>query len=452
MSEYQIGQEIGKGGMGCVYEAYDSTGRKIALKMMSAKAASFPEYRELFDLEVQHLRKLDHPSVVKMVGHPFSDSSGNMFLPMQYIEGRTISQIIKQRGYPFSEQEAIAIFTQVLDAFTYIHGQACIHRDVKPSNVMIRTDNTVCVIDFGIAKDGRTPTGRTIGRIVGTDGYMSPEQADGSTIDKRTDIYSLGCLLHFMLTGTHAIQKQSNDYDTICKILEGKFPLVSDSNISVSDQTQKAILKAVDKNMTRRFQSAEEFKSALIGTAFYKIKVGRSNCDINMPSEYVSSHHLDIVFQSQSGKNGPFTVTITDFSTNGTGINGRRFKNESCSFDCAHLPKIKGDNAAYPQILIAGLPELMLNWNDVAMILSEPTTVVIDNFPAEDDTVTKDETPTVRDRLSFGYGVLSFLFPIAGWILSGVWKEKTPNRARKAAKVAWLGFIFNLIFGYLLKI
>ena len=201
MNDYKIIREVGKGGMGCVYEAADSYGNKIALKMMSAKAASHPDYREMFELEVQSLKKLSHPSVVKIIGEPFSDAGGNLYLPMEFVEGRTISQMVQSNG-PIGEQEALSIFSKLLEVFSYIHSKACIHRDVKPSNIMIRPDGSVCVIDFGIAKDSKTSTGKTIGRVVGTDGYMSPEQANGYSIDTRTDIYSLGCLLHYMLSGS----------------------------------------------------------------------------------------------------------------------------------------------------------------------------------------------------------------------------------------------------------
>ena len=158
MNNYTIIREIGKGGMGCVYESLDPYNNKVALKMMSAQAASQPDYREMFDQEVKSLRKLSHPSIVKIIGDPFSDSSGNLFLPMEFVEGQTISQIVQSNG-AFDEGEALAIFTKLLDVFSYIHSMSCIHRDVKPSNVMIRPDGSVCVIDFGIAKDSKTKTG-----------------------------------------------------------------------------------------------------------------------------------------------------------------------------------------------------------------------------------------------------------------------------------------------------
>ena len=184
MNNYTIIREVGKGGMGSVYEAKSPNGKRVALKMMSAKAAACPDYREMFDHEVSSLRKLSHPSIVNIVDEPFSDSNGNLYLPMEFIEGNTISQIVQNPAHgPYSEDEAISLFSQLLDVFTYIHRNSCIHRDVKPSNIMIRPDGSVCVIDFGIAKDSKTSTGKTIGRVVGTDGYMSPEQANGLNID-----------------------------------------------------------------------------------------------------------------------------------------------------------------------------------------------------------------------------------------------------------------------------
>lgn len=440
MNDYKIIREIGKGGMGCVYEAIDTHGNKVALKMMNAKAASHPDYREMFDHEVQSLRTLSHPSIVRVVGEPFSDAGGNLFLPMEYVEGRTISQIVQSNG-PFNEQDALSIFIRLLDVFSYIHSKSCIHRDVKPSNIMIRSDGSVCVIDFGIAKDSKTNTGKTIGRIVGTDGYMSPEQANGYNIDIRTDIYSLGCLLHYMLTGSHAIPKQANDYETICVILENSFPLVSDKGFIISGKTQQAILTAVNKNMTLRFQTAEEFKLALTDKVVYKISVGRSNCDISLSGEYISSHHLDIFWEPQNENATSYKVTIKDHSTNGTGVNGRKIKNESYSFVINQsIKSMMNDSSSLPQVMIAGLPSLSLDWKMVLNVLFEkmdfPTSII-------------EECDSKTDVITVGYGILCFVVPLVGWILGAVWKSENPVKAKSANKLAWYGFLFNIVISFL---
>ena len=452
MDGYKIIREVGKGGMGCVYESLDSSNNKVALKMMSAKAAAHPDYREMFDHEVRSLRKLSHPSIVKIVGEPFSDAGGNLFLPMEFVEGKTISQIVQANG-AFNEQDALSIFIKLLDAFSYIHNKSCIHRDVKPSNIMIRPDGSICVIDFGIAKDSKTSTGKTIGRVVGTDGYMSPEQANGYNIDTRTDIYSLGCLLHYMLTGTHAIPKQSNDYDTICAILENNFPLVSEKGFTVSDKTQKAILTAVNKNMTLRFQTTEEFKAALTDKAICKISVGRSNCDITLYGEYVSSHHLDIIWEPQNEKASSYKVTIKDHSTNGTGVNGRKIKNESYSFMINQSVKsLMNDPSSLPQVMIAGLASHVLEWKTVLNILFEKMdlpTSIIDEYTGDTDVLGGLVVPPKSEDITVGYGILCFVIPIAGWILGAVWKSENPIKAKSANKLAWYGFLFNLVMSFL---
>ena len=455
MNDYKIIREVGKGGMGCVYESLDSSNNKVALKMMSAKAAAHPDYREMFDHEVSSLRKLSHPSIVKIVGEPFSDAGGNLFLPMEFVEGKTISQIVQANG-AFNEQEALSIFVKLLDAFSYIHNKSCIHRDVKPSNIMIRPDGSICVIDFGIAKDSKTSTGKTIGRVVGTDGYMSPEQANGFNIDTRTDIYSLGCLLHYMLTGTHAIPKQSNDYDTICAILENNFPIVSEKGFTVSDKTQKAILTAVNKNMTLRFQTTEEFKAALTDKAICKISVGRSNCDITLYGEYVSSHHLDIIWEPQNEKASSYKVTIKDHSTNGTGVNGRKIKNESYSFMINQSVKsLMNDPSSLPQVMIAGLASHILEWKTVLNILFEKMdlpTSIIDEYTDDTDVHGGFVVLPKSEDITVGYGILCFVIPIAGWILGAVWKSENPIKAKSANKLAWYGFLFNLVVSFLSSI
>ena len=435
--------------MGCVYQALSPQGETVALKMMSAKAASQPDYREMFDHEVQALKKLSHPAIVKIVGEPFSDSNGNIYLPMEYIEGRTLSAIVHEEG-PFDEQKALDIFVQLLDAFSYIHSMACIHRDVKPSNVMIRPDGSVCVIDFGIAKDSKTSTGKTIGRIVGTDGYMSPEQANGYNIDSRTDIYSLGCLLHYMLCGSHAIPKQSNDYETICAILENDFPLISDRGYTVSDRTQRAILTAVNKNMTLRFQTANEFKAALTGHSICRISVGRSGCDINMPGEYISGHHLDVIWEAADSDNSSYKVTIQDHSRNGTGVNGRKLLNDSYSFTTTRLPSLNGDNRAFPQVMLSGLPDYVLDWRLVADKLYRVLdihTSVLHRDQWGKQTLDEPETvvPVVRKDLSLISSVVSFLVPPVGWLFYFASKVDAPEKAGKANRMAWFGCVFYFV-------
>lgn len=427
---YQLLEEIGRGGMGCVYQGRDSAGQIVAIKMMSNQVTCYPEYRALFNSEVDTLKRMKHPSVVHIVGEPFDDEKGNLYLPMEFIRGETIEQYVKNKG-TFSVSEAVQVMIKILDAIQYVHDQNCIHRDIKPSNIMLRADKSVCIIDFGIAKDAEIgSTGKTIGRIIGTDGYMSPEQAKGLHIDKRTDIYSIGCVFYFMLTGKHAIAKSEHDYKTVQAIINDTIPSLSLSVPDISPDINNAFLKSVHKNMTLRFQTAGDFKKALLGNSGRSNSNGRivtvgkaADNDIRFSNEYVSGHHLIIKGYTTVYTGGDcdkhYIVEIEDISTNGTGIDGKRVHHSAVRIDCTatHMD---------PTIMLAGRPECLLDWQEVLQRLGEPS------LP-------------VKEGLSFFLGIVSFLFPIVGWILWGIWKNENPTKSSQVAKWAWAGFVFNLI-------
>lgn len=446
--QYSKSDIIGKGGMGCVYKGRDPAGNLVAIKMMSNQVTCYPEYRALFQSEINALRKMNHPSVVRIVGKPFQDSAGNLFMPMEFVQGKTIEQYVHQNG-PMRENEAVEIMKKILDAMQYVHDHGCIHRDIKPSNIMIRDNGEICIIDFGIAKDSEVgASGKTVGKIIGTDGYMSPEQANGLNIDIRTDIYSLGCVLYFILTDQHAIAKRENDYKTIQAILHDEMPIPSHTVPGISERMDQIFLKAVDKNMTKRYQTANDFKQALVENNSQQphppivptVTVGSdNNNDIQINNQYVSKRHLVIrgkqvtVGDSYNGSSTHSVVEVEDISRNGTGMNGRRLHHatETIDFTTTH---------DLPQVMLAGRPECILNWSDVTSRLKAQGW-------------NKDVTPPspiLPDNLAIGWAVVSLLFPIIGWILWCVWKEEHPERASQAAKWAWAGFAINLILIFVL--
>lgn len=389
---YTILEEIGRGGMGSVFKARDEHGNIVAIKQMSNKVAYMPEYRELFNTEAETLQRLDHPSVVHIVGMPYGDSEGNLYLPMEYIDGTTLSQCIQQSG-PFAVDVAVRLMLKVLEAMQYVHDHGRIHRDIKPSNIMLRPDGRVCVIDFGIAKDAKVGgTGKTAGRIIGTDGYMSPEQAKGLHIDHRTDIYSLGCVFFFMLTGRSAIKKESHDYKTVLNILQADMPVPSQYAQGVPPAIDQVFLRAVDRNMMQRFQSAAEFARALEAAASGQmpdaadtfratgsngwsqtpdtnspvVTIGRgTDNDICYSSDYVSKHHLVVrgVMNNGAGSDQP-AIEITDNSTNGTAVNGRPLRHSSI------LIPYTG-TSFLPEVLLSARAEFPLNWAEVIALLRQ---------------------------------------------------------------------------------
>lgn len=436
---YNIIGELGHGGMGCVYKAQDSNGRIVALKMMSNKVTYQSAYRALFQSEVNTLRLMDHPSIVHIVGDPYTDNSGNYYLPMEFIEGETIEQHVSKFGaYPLDE--AVSLMSKILEALQYVHDRHRIHRDIKPSNIMIRPDGSVCVIDFGIAKDAHVGgTGQTVGQIIGTDGYMSPEQAIGLNIDHRTDIYSLGCVFYYLLTGQHAVQKGNNDFATRTNILHGSMPIPSQTNHAVPSAIDEVFLKSVDKNMTLRYQSASDFKEALevvSGKPIPRITVGSSgDNDIQINNQYVSRHHLVIrgLEFPLTGGDTKYSIEITDKSLNGTGVDGRPLRNSSMVIDYDGTVNL-------PEVLLAARAECPLNWNDVVSKLKmrgwTPGRVIKDPQPSP---------PAPNERIGVFLGIVCFLVPLVGWILWGVWKEDHPKKASTASSIAWVGFIINVI-------
>ena len=437
---YKPIKEIGRGGMGCVYEGIDiDTGETVALKMMSNQVTCYPEYRELFYSEVNALRGMNHNSVVRIVGQPFQDQRGNLFLPMEFIHGKTLEQYVHENG-PLSEDETTELMTQILDAMQYIHNKGLIHRDIKPSNIMIRNQGGICIIDFGIAKDSQVgATGKTVGRIIGTDGYMSPEQANGNNIDIRTDIYSLGCVLYFMLTGEHAIAKQENDYKTVQAILYASMPVPSERVPGISHRLDMVFKKAVDKNMTHRYQTADEFRKALNNDTkdlAAMVTIGsEADNDIQLSNPYVSRHHLiirgtDTIFTGGDCKKHYF-IEIEDISTNGTGIDGRRLHRQTERIEYLGTQLL-------PQVMLGGREECILDWP-----------VVISRLKSQGwhkEVLPPPPPPRPSEEvLPVGWIIVSFLSPIIGWILWGVWKSEHPDKASQAAKWAWIGLIAIII-------
>jgi serine/threonine protein kinase len=213
---YEVTEPIGEGGMGQVWRATDTTlGRQVAIKILPDAFASDPERLARFEREAKTLASLNHPHIAAIYG--FEKSSESHALVMELVEGEDLSQCIARGALPLDE--ALPIAKQIAEALEAAHEQGIIHRDLKPANIKVRDDGTVKVLDFGLAKVmdpspsspqvSRSPTitspAMTLaGVIMGTAAYMSPEQARGKAVDKRSDIWAFGCVLFEMLTRTRA--------------------------------------------------------------------------------------------------------------------------------------------------------------------------------------------------------------------------------------------------------
>ena len=226
---YQITSGIGAGGMGEVYRAYDAKlGRDVAIKILPRIFASDPDRLARFDREARMLASLNHPHIGAIYG--VEQSEGAPALVLELVEGPTLADRLATG--PILLTESLGIVRQIADALEAAHAKGIIHRDLKPANIKITPDGIVKVLDFGLAKavasDGihdlsKSPTvavsGSHEGVILGTAAYMSPEQARGQTVDKRTDIWAFGCVLYEMLTGRMAFPGRTAS-DCIAAILE----------------------------------------------------------------------------------------------------------------------------------------------------------------------------------------------------------------------------------------
>ena len=264
ISIYEVDETpIGAGGMGRVFRGKDPVGREIAIKEILPEFASDFEIRTRTEREVDLLQQLNHDSIVKVFDQfPLGE---NFYIVMEFVDGLNIEQYVKKYGaIPY--ERAVRVMLKVLDAMQFVHEKNFVHRDMKPSNIMIRNNEGITILDFGIAKDmGDTNNNNTmVGTIIGSDGYMSPEQADGFSIDHRADIYALGCVMYYMLTAHHAYDTLASDFETRSNISNTPFPKLSKhSKKKFPAKLQEILDRATHKNMMVRYNSCREFRKDL---------------------------------------------------------------------------------------------------------------------------------------------------------------------------------------------
>ncbi|MCA9181669.1 MAG: serine/threonine protein kinase, partial [Planctomycetales bacterium] len=201
LGEYLLLEQIGAGGMGRVYRAEHRTmNRQVALKILSRDIASHPDLLEQFFSEVRAVAKLMHPNIVAAFD---AGSIGDKhYLVMELVQGEVLSERLRRAG-PLTSSEAAAVVEQAAAALGYAHRLGVVHRDIKPSNLMLTADGTLKILDFGLARLGNAPQAQATRKIfMGTPEYMSPEQIENAgQVDGRSDLYSLGATLFYLLTG-----------------------------------------------------------------------------------------------------------------------------------------------------------------------------------------------------------------------------------------------------------
>jgi serine/threonine protein kinase/tetratricopeptide (TPR) repeat protein len=264
LGPYKILASIGAGGMGEVYRAQDAKlGRDVALKVLPAEMAHDSERLARFHREAKALAQLDHPNIVTI--HSVEECNGVHFLTMQLVEGRSLDRVIPASGLPL--EQIVEIARALGNALAVAHDKGIVHRDLKPGNVMVTNEGHVKVLDFGLAKDVRAANGgdltltsdsqTQIGVVMGTPTYMSPEQAAGRLLDHRTDIFSLGVVLHEMATGRRPFEGTSSA-ELVSAILRDTPPSVTDARPDLPSDLARIIRRCLEKDPSHRVQTARD--------------------------------------------------------------------------------------------------------------------------------------------------------------------------------------------------
>ncbi|MBM3709593.1 MAG: serine/threonine protein kinase, partial [Actinobacteria bacterium] len=256
INNYQIISKIASGGMSEVYLAQDiNTGKKVAIKILDAKLSIDPDYLYRFKKEASICKQLDHENIVKIIS--YGTFKNNYYIAYEYIEGITLDKFIKQYNLTITQIEKLSV--QILKALSYAHSKNIIHRDIKPSNIIIE-DQTVKILDFGIAKQQLAATVTKTGLFMGSPHYVSPEQIEGHDIDNRSDIYSFGIVLYEMIQGTVPFSADT-PWGIIRAHLDKKEPEITKY---APIFLKEVVYKCLSKRRQDRFKSADDIISVIL--------------------------------------------------------------------------------------------------------------------------------------------------------------------------------------------
>lgn len=263
LGRYTIIEQLGVGGMGVVYRAHDEKlDRNIAIKILMPGVLANEEARSHFRREALALARLNHPHIAAL--HDVGEQGGTDFIVMEHVQGRSLRAVLQDGPLPVIDATRITL--QVAEALVEAHEHGVVHRDLKPANVMITTKGHAKVLDFGVAKllaeTDHSQTHSEATGLIGTPMYMSPEQASGKSVDKRTDLWSLGTLYYELLTGRPPFRADGG-FAVLHAIISGRFPPVRQVRPELPEDAEHIVNKAMQKDLSRRYATAEEMAGDL---------------------------------------------------------------------------------------------------------------------------------------------------------------------------------------------
>jgi eukaryotic-like serine/threonine-protein kinase len=274
LGPFAIQAQLGAGGMGEVYCARDARlGRDVAIKVLPKSFASDADRLRRFEQEARAVAALNHPNILAV--HDVGAEDGTPYIVTELLEGRTLREQLNDGALPV--RKALDYAEQISQGLAAAHARGIVHRDLKPENVFCTKDGRVKILDFGLAKQALSPaahaaatmSGETIahvqtepGQVMGTVGYMSPEQVRGAPADPRSDIFSLGAILYEMLSGQRAFRRDTAA-ETMTAILKDEPPELSGTNHSIAPGLDRIVLRCLEKEPSQRFQSASDLGFAI---------------------------------------------------------------------------------------------------------------------------------------------------------------------------------------------
>ncbi|MBW3564027.1 MAG: serine/threonine protein kinase [Acidobacteria bacterium] len=256
IGHYEVVSKLGRGGMGVVYKGHEaSLNRFVAIKVLGDHLVEDPTFLSRFKREAQSAARLSHPNIVQIFF--IGEDEGTHYFVMEYVEGKSIDSIVNEKG-KIDNPLGAQIILQAARGLAAAHDEGIIHRDIKPANLMLDRRGTVKIADFGLALPSSTDAKLTAtGMLMGTPGYLAPEQCRGEQADHRTDIYALGVSWYEMLTGRAPFRSES-PIMLIRQILDEDPPDVSTLNPDVDDKARAILTKMIEKERDQRYQSAHE--------------------------------------------------------------------------------------------------------------------------------------------------------------------------------------------------
>jgi serine/threonine protein kinase/tetratricopeptide (TPR) repeat protein len=310
IGRYAIRSKLGEGGMGEVYLALDTKlDRKVALKILPAELASNEDRMRRFVQEAKAASALNHPNIITI--HEIDETDSGDFIASEFIDGETLRE--RMRRDQMNLIEVLDVATQIASALVAAHAAGIVHRDIKPDNLMLRSDGIVKVLDFGLAKlseppaladgsdvDGEAPTRANLqtepGRVMGTVAYMSPEQARGMELDARTDVWSLGVVLYRMVTGRAPFTGETPSHVTV-SILEHEPRPLARFAPDVPAEFQRIVRKCLTKKRDERYQTARDL--------MIDLKSLRRELDFQSELERSATPHKVLPTAAQTGEGTP---------------------------------------------------------------------------------------------------------------------------------------------------